>query len=198
MNSLFSIVFGIPSIICSFGGIISFIWLIVLGEWVLPIAGIFFAWFARLAIGFINLLPSAITIFGSKLQKKNAILSIVILLIGISLSYTITYLWSYNSACIILDKYHGNIIPHLLFTFSFIMAPFIDMQDKTSPVTTIHILSALLGSFVMLMFVLVYGYSPQIIDRGAMYMAMIFALTIIVQTYFVYYLSQETNGEEIV
>ena len=196
MNNLFSIVFGIPSIICSFGGIVSFIWLIILGEWTLAIGGIFFAWLARTIIGLLNLIPSSIIIFGTKIQKKNTLLSIFLLLIGISVSYLITYIWSYNSARIILHSYHENIIPHVLFTFSFIMAPFIEMKDINSPATTIHILSVLLGSFIMLLFVLVNGYSSYIVDRGAMYMLLVFLLTIIIQTYFTYLMVKKENMKE--
>ena len=173
--------YGVLSVI---GGIVSIIWLIILGKWKLVIVGLAIVFFVRFVISFLNLISSMVAMPGVKLIMKNyAIIGSFICFISIFISLAISYIWAVIVTDQVLTLAQGNIIPYSLFAFFIITLPFLLMQYSASPTSKIYIASVLIGSVFLYVGILMYGFTDRTFDIGVRLMAFIFFLGAILAVY---------------
>ncbi len=195
-GKMLALVVGVPVFACTLGGTISLVWLLWLGEWKLALLGFFVAWVAKHAIAYLNLLPISISILGMKLMKKTFILGSPVFFFSTFLSFAISYIWICLVVNIILPNAHKIIMPYILFAFSMSMSPFLKMNDPSSEATTIHILSTLIGTFVLYLTILISGFSDMSFYKGANYMSYVLLIGAVFQTGIAIYFEKNRRIEE--
>lgn len=180
--SMLSAIVGIPFLVCTVGGSISIIWLLILGEWLLAIVGFFCALIIEYIIKFLNnLIVSPLFVFSLRIMKKSITLGVPICFIAVTISFSISYIWISLITNQILIRVHGNILPYILFAFSMGMSPFIDKKKFNNPIIAIHIISVLIGASILYVTILLHNFTDMSFWTGENYMLYVLLLGAISQ-----------------
>ena len=161
-------------IINSFGGIVAFIWLAILGYWPILIGGILISLFSSFAFTFAMIPSTGVQFLAIKmLEKKQKLLGIILMYIGTILLLAVFTFWVFYIyyAGFINIQSEGDIFPVLLWCFSVAVSPIQYMASKEpvdSYATNLMTLFITLGC--LLMTILLSFFSFSMIDAAIVYL----------------------------
>jgi hypothetical protein len=181
-------VFGVLSLplflLNMFGGVVSGIWLMVLGRWGEFVLGIFILFGGSFLIGLV-LLPS----FGVQsaaavlMKNKRPIISAILLFLGCLWTYVVMYLWCGVIFSRMVEGAEGHMIPLALWGYANAVGPwgYMASKDREASGSTIAVFAAQLGCAAMMVAVIFLGVQPTAL-KLAPYLFPFIAFGLLIQT----------------
>jgi len=121
-----------------FSGIAGGIWLIIIGQWKLIVAGLIFSSIMPWIYAIINLPEIGLGFLAASAWEKGSKLNFSILgFLGSIYNYAVLSIWSLFVLLFIIQRIEsGNFVPYFLWAYSTIMAPLGYMASKEPPDST--------------------------------------------------------------